>query len=141
MVEDYVAPESGREGVTGRKELARLFDDAHCRKFSPVLIWSLDRFSREAVTQTVLHLDRLNSCRVAFHSYTESFLSTDNQLVRDILLSTLSSRTKLEAQTISERTKAGLAKERARSQQLGRRPQPTPAKKREISDLRSVEPH
>lgn len=127
----YIAKyESGRKGAADRKELARLFSDASKRKFSLVLFWSLDRFSREGMTQTVLHLERLNSHGVAFHSYTEEFLSTDNELVRDILLSTLSSLAKLEAQKISRRTKAGLNRAKAAGKTLGRPTAPTALQKK-----------
>jgi DNA invertase Pin-like site-specific DNA recombinase len=54
-------------------------------------------------------LQRLQSHGVTFHSYTEEYLSTDNELVRNILLAVMSSLAKVEAQRISQRTKAGLA--------------------------------
>jgi hypothetical protein len=60
--------------------------------------------------------------RVGFHSYSEPHLSTDNELVRDVLLAVLASLAKLERQKISERTKAGLERARARGKRLGRAP-------------------
>jgi DNA invertase Pin-like site-specific DNA recombinase len=72
-----------------------------------VLFWALDRFSREGMAQTILHLQRLSSYGVAFHSYTEAHLATDNELVRNILLALLSSLAEVEAEKISERTRAG----------------------------------
>jgi hypothetical protein len=66
-----------------RKQFAALFDDAAKRKFDCVLFWALDRFSREGMTQTISHLQRLSSYGVAFHSYTEPHLATDNELVRN----------------------------------------------------------
>jgi Resolvase, N terminal domain len=65
---------------------------------------------------TIVHLQRLAACGMAFHSYTEPHLATDNELVRNILLASLA---KLEGQKISERTKAGLARARARARGLG----------------------
>ena len=56
----------------------------------------------------------------AFHSYTEPHLATDNELVRNILLALLSSLAKLEAQKISERTKAGMARAKANGIKIGR---------------------
>ena len=47
-------------------------------------------------------------------SYTESHLATDNELVRNILLALLSSLAKVEAQKISERTRAGVSRARAK---------------------------
>jgi DNA invertase Pin-like site-specific DNA recombinase len=47
-------------------------------------------------------------------------LSTENELVRNILLATLSSLAKLEREKISQRTKAGLERARAKGKVLGR---------------------
>jgi hypothetical protein len=57
---------------------------------------------------------------VAFRSFTEEHLSTENELVRNILLATLSSLAKLEREKISQRTKAGLERARAKGEVLGR---------------------
>ena len=78
---EYVDHESGRKGAEKRKQFAALFDDAAKRKFDCVLFWALDRFSREGMTHTIIHLQRL-SYGIAFHSYTETHLATDNELVR-----------------------------------------------------------
>jgi DNA invertase Pin-like site-specific DNA recombinase len=53
-------------------------------------------------------------------SFTEEHLSTENELVRNILLATLSSLAKLEREKISQRTKAGLERARAKGKVLGR---------------------
>ena len=112
IVREYIDRESGRKGAKGRKQFAALFDDAHKRKFDCVLFWALDRFSREGMVPTIMHLQRLNACGVGFHSYTEAHLATDNELVRNILLALLASLAKVEAQKISERTRAGMARAR-----------------------------
>jgi DNA invertase Pin-like site-specific DNA recombinase len=117
---EYVEHESGRKGTDKRKQFAALFDDAAQRKFDCVVFWALDRFSREGMAQTIAHLQRLNSYGVSFHSYTEPHLSTDNELVRNILLALLSSLAKVEAQKISDRTKAGMARAAAKGVRIGR---------------------
>ena len=85
LVHEYVDRESGRKGVNGRKQFAALFEDAHKRKFDCVLFRALDRFTREGMVPTIMHLQRLASHGVGFHSYTEPHLATDNELVRNIL--------------------------------------------------------
>jgi DNA invertase Pin-like site-specific DNA recombinase len=117
---EYIEHESGRKGTDKRKQFAALFDDAAQRKFDCVLFWALDRFSREGMAQTIIHLQRLSSYGVAFHSYTEPHLATDNELVRNILLALLSSLAKVEAQKISDRTKAGMARAAAKGVRIGR---------------------
>jgi DNA invertase Pin-like site-specific DNA recombinase len=120
VVGEYVEHESGRKGADKRRQFARLFDDASRRKFDLVLFWALDRFSREGMVPTIVHLQRLSSYGIAFHSYTEPHLATDNELVRNILLALLASLAKVEAQKLSDRTKAGMARARAKGKRIGR---------------------
>jgi DNA invertase Pin-like site-specific DNA recombinase len=134
LVREYVDKESGRKGTNVRKQFAALFEDAHKREFDCVLFWSLDRFSREGMVPTIMHLQRLSACGVGFHSYTEAHLATDNELVRNILLALLASLAKLEAQKISERTRAGMARARAQGKRIGRPPL-APKLKAQIAEL------
>src|SRR5499425_3228370 len=120
LVHEYVDHESGRKGTKDRKQFAALFEDAHKRKFDCVLFWALDRFTREGMVPTIMHLQRLASYGVGFHSYTEPHLATDNELVRNILLALLASLAKVEAQRISERTRAGMARAQANGIRIGR---------------------
>jgi hypothetical protein len=83
----YKDNESGRKGRAEREAFDRMFTDASKGQFDLVLFWSLDRFSREGISQTIHYLRQLESYDVHFNSYTE--LSTENELVRSILLSTL----------------------------------------------------
>ncbi len=119
---EYVEHESGGKGAEQRREYARLFADAARRDFDMVLVWALDRFTRDGMAATVMDLQRLASHGVSFHSYTEEHLSTDNEIVRNILLATLASLAKLEREKISQRTKAGLERARAMGRRLGRPP-------------------
>jgi DNA invertase Pin-like site-specific DNA recombinase len=120
VVREYVEHENGGKGIEYRKQLAAMFTSAARREFDLLLVWSLDRFSREGMAATVGHLQRLASHGVAFRSFTEEHLSTENELVRNILLATLSSLAKLEREKVSQRTKAGLERARARGKVLGR---------------------
>src|SRR5262245_49895168 len=138
VVHEYIDHESGRKDAKGRKQFARLFDDAHKRKFDCVLFWALDRFTREGMVPTIGHLQRLAGCGVSFHSYTEPHLSTDNELLRNILLAVMSSLAKVEAQKISERTRAGMARAKAKGTKSGKpigRPPLDPTKQRQIAKL------
>ena len=120
IVHEYIDRTSGRKGADKRQQFAALLDAAARKKFDCVLFWALDRFSREGMAQTIAHLQRLTSYGVTFHSCTEPHLSTDNELVRNILLALLSSLAKLEAQKISERTRAGMARAKAKGIKIGR---------------------
>jgi DNA invertase Pin-like site-specific DNA recombinase len=115
---EYVDYESGRKA--DREQFNLLFADAHQRRFDLVVFWALDRFSREGMVPTIIHLQKLAACGVGFHSFTEAHLATDNELVRNILLALLASLAKVEAQKISERTKAGMARARLKGRRIGR---------------------
>ena len=52
------------------------------QQFDLLLLWSIDRFSREGMVPTVMHLQHLHSYGVRFHSYSEPYLATDNELGR-----------------------------------------------------------
>jgi DNA invertase Pin-like site-specific DNA recombinase len=132
IVHEYIDRESGRKDAQGRKQFARLFEDAHKRTFDCALFWALDRFTREGMVPTIMHLQRLASYGVGFHSYTEPHLATDNELVRNILLALLASLAKVESQKIGERTRAGIARARAQGKRIGR-PTLDPAVQRKIA--------
>src|SRR6266853_1363392 len=122
IVGEYVDHASGGKDASKRPRFAAMLADAYRRQFDVVLCWALDRLSREGMVPTIGHLQRLTAAGVAFHSYSESMLSTDNEVVRDIVLAVMASLAKMERQKISERTKAGLERARAKGKRLGRAP-------------------
>ena len=117
---EYIDKESGAKGRSERQAFSQMFKDASKRKFDLILFWSLDRFTREGLQKTIFYLQQLDGYGVNFHSYTEEYLQSDNELVRNILLAVLSSLASIERKRISERTKAGLATVKARGKTLGR---------------------
>ena len=62
MVHEYVDRATGKH--SDREQFQRMFKDASQRKFDLVLFWSLDRFSREGVLETLNHLQRLAACEL-----------------------------------------------------------------------------
>jgi DNA invertase Pin-like site-specific DNA recombinase len=66
------------------------------------------------MAQTIVHLQRLTSYGARSTLTPSRTLSTDNELVRNILLALLSSLAKVEAQKISDRTRAGMARAKAK---------------------------
>jgi DNA invertase Pin-like site-specific DNA recombinase len=120
LVAEYVDRESGTRGRRERRDFDRMFADAARRRFDVVLFWALDRFSREGIRKTIAYLQRLDDCGVAFKSYTEPFLDTDNELIAHIVLGVSSYYAQQEALRISARTKAGLERARKNGKVLGR---------------------
>jgi DNA invertase Pin-like site-specific DNA recombinase len=133
IVDEYVElSASGAKSDKKRSKFAAFLVDAHKRWFNMVLCWALDRLSREGMMATVSYLQQFASYGVAFHSYTEPLLSTDNELVRDILLAVMASLAKQERIRHVERVKAGI--ERAprgtkSGEPIGRKPNPTAKEK------------
>src|SRR5215831_20882299 len=120
IVDEYVDRVSGGKGKDKRTEFARMFDDAHKRQFEIVLCWALDRFSREGMVPTIGHLQRLAAAGVGFHSFTEPMLSTDNEMIRDIVLAVMASLAKQERLRHTERIYAGIARGRSQGTASGK---------------------
>ncbi len=72
LAHEYVDRASGKS--TDRPAFRRMFEDASRRKFDLVLFWSLDRFSREGVLETLQHLQRLSGHGIEWFSYREEYL-------------------------------------------------------------------
>jgi DNA invertase Pin-like site-specific DNA recombinase len=85
-----------------------------------MLFWSLDRFSREGVLETLNHLRRLEAAGVGFRSLTEQYLDSCG-IFKDAVLSILATIAKQERVRLSERTMAGLEKTR-NQRRIGGRP-------------------
>ena len=117
IVHEYVDHATGKN--SDRAEFKRLFQDASQGKFNMVLFWSLDRFSREGVLETLNHLNRLTAARVNWRSFTEQYLDSCG-IFKDAVLSILAVVAKQERIRISERTLAGLETARSKGKTLGR---------------------
>lgn len=104
---EYCDQESG--GSAERPQFQKLFADAYQRRFDVVLFWSLDRFSREGVTETLNHLQRLTAVGVQFKSFTEQYLDSTG-VFRDAIIGFLAAIAKQERVRFSERIKAGQAR-------------------------------
>jgi DNA invertase Pin-like site-specific DNA recombinase len=107
------------------KKVRKAFDEmmvaASQKKFDLLLFWSLDRLSREGIVKTIGYLEQLKGWNVGWRSYTQRFLDTGNQMTNDIVLSVLAAVAQQERITISERTKAGLARAVKEGRKLGRK--------------------
>jgi DNA invertase Pin-like site-specific DNA recombinase len=118
-----------------RDAFRRLFEGGSRREFDIVLVWALDRLSREGVLETFEHVRRLTNYGIAFESYTEQHFRTTGS-AGELMLAVAAWIAKQERIRISDRTKAGLA--RARRQ--GKVPGPKRVFRRdEVIRLRDVE--
>ncbi len=109
--------------------LGQVYRDARQGKFQVLLIWALDRLSREGPLATLEIVHRLGNYGVTVASFQEPWLEVSGEL-RDLLLAIVGWVARMESNRRSERTKAGLARATAQGKRLGRPPGSKDKKKR-----------
>jgi len=120
---------------TKRPDFNRMLSDASKHKFSLLLFYSLDRFSRSGTRDTIRYLQMLDDYNVMYKSYTEQYIDSSG-IFKDVIIALLSTLAKQERIRISERVHAGLA--RARQQgRVGGRPSLDASKIDKIRQMKS----
>jgi len=114
--EEESAWKSGHQRV-----LAGLIDDARKRRFEAVLVWALDRLSREGALAILSLVHRLSTCGVKVLSYQESWTEAPGEIA-ELLYALTGWVARMESQRRSERTRVGLARVKAQGKRLGRPP-------------------
>jgi DNA invertase Pin-like site-specific DNA recombinase len=114
---EYIDRESG--GKADRAEFRRMFTDAARRRFDLVLVWALDRLTREGVAETFEYIKRLTRHGVQFVSFTEEHFRTTGP-AGELMIAVAAWIAKQERIRISERVRAGLARARLQGTRSGR---------------------
>lgn len=115
---EYIDHVTGK--TADRDSFKELFQDASRKKFDVVLVWALDRFTREGVLETFEHIRNLTRFGVQFESYTEPHFRTTGP-AGELMLAIAAWIAKQERIRLSERVRAGLRNAKAKGVQLGRR--------------------
>lgn len=118
IVREYVDFASGGKG--DRESFLKMLEDSGRREFDLVVVWSLDRLSREGISNTLGYLERLKRSGVAVKSLQESWLDTRDEGLGNLLISIFAWVAQQERLRIVERTKAGLDRARRAGKKLGR---------------------
>jgi len=118
VVKVYADTASGSRG--DRVALSAVLAGAHRREFDILLIWSLDRLSREGIGPMVRYMDQLRAAGVRVQSHQETWVDTSSP-VWDLLLAVFAWVAQQERQRIGERVRAGQARARAQGVHLGRK--------------------
>jgi DNA invertase Pin-like site-specific DNA recombinase len=117
IVREFIDHESAKSG--DRDEFQAMLTEASRRKFKVVLVWALDRFTREGIEATFGYVRQLKDGGVDFVSYTEPHFRTTGP-AGTLMLAVAAWIAEQERRRISERTKAGLQTARLRGKVLGR---------------------
>lgn len=114
---EYIDRATGKSA--NRDCFRELFEAASRRQFDVVIVWALDRFTREGVLETFQHIERLRQYGVQFESYTEPHFRTTGA-AGELIMAVSAWIAKQERLRISERTKAGLDTARKKGKVVGR---------------------
>ena len=120
VVKVYQVEESAWQGKH-LQALAQVYADARQGQFQCLLVWALDRLSREGPLATLEIVHRLGQSGVQVLSYQEQWTEAAGEM-RDLLLAIAGWVARMESIRRSERTRAGLARDVAEGTRLGRPP-------------------
>jgi DNA invertase Pin-like site-specific DNA recombinase len=115
---EYIDRASG--GNSNRPEFQKMLGHVRQKHYDIILVWALDRFSREGISQTLGYIEQLKRYNTGLKSLQETWLDTSQPGVAELLLSIMAWMAAEERRKISERTKAALAKLKKQGKKLGR---------------------
>ncbi len=115
---EYIDEASGAQ--SDRDALAELMADAHARRFDHVVVFALDRLTREGVFKAFGYLEALKLAGVTFWSATEPQFGTAGAF-GEIMVAIAAWIAQQERTRLRERIKAGLERAKASGTILGRR--------------------
>ena len=118
VVKVYEVGESAFQGAH-LKALSEVYADARAGRFKVLLVWSLDRLSRQGAAAILEIVTTLAERKVELVSLNEPWLDTIGTF-REPLLAIMGWVAQYESERRSERTRAGLERARANGRVLGR---------------------
>lgn len=121
VFKEYVDRGSGAD--PNREQFRVMLQDAMLLRFDTILVWKLDRFSREPMSIAIGRIQKLKERGIGIKSLTEEWLDTSkSNPMSDLIMAIMAWAAGEERRKISERTKAGIAQRRAIGQWKGGRP-------------------
>jgi putative DNA-invertase from lambdoid prophage Rac len=102
-----------------QRELARLMEDAVNRKFDVLLVWALDRLSREGSLAILQLVNKLKVYGMKVYSYQEPWTESAGE-ISELLYAITGWIARMESQRRSERTLAGINRARLQGKHIGR---------------------
>lgn len=118
VTKEYVDRASG--GNSDRPEFIQMRKDMHRLEFDVLIIWSLDRFSRESMSNTLYYIEEFKNKKCAIVSLQEPWLDTTKGGIADLLIGIFSWVANFEKERIQNRTNAKLSKRKSKGLAHGR---------------------
>lgn len=107
-------------GNSNRPQFQLMLSHVRQGHHDKIVVWALDRFSREGMTNTLSYIQQLKKYGCGLISVQESWLDTTNEGIGQLLIGIFSWVAEQEKKRISDRTKAALQRKKAQGVKLGR---------------------
>lgn len=120
ITREYAVTGSAYTGAH-RPELERMLEDAHAGEFNTLLIWALDRLSREGPITAFQVVQQLQQAKVQVVSLTEPWADTAGPFA-ELLTLLMGWLAHQESARLAERIRAGVARRKAEGKAVGRQP-------------------
>lgn len=118
---EYLDRASGAD--PNRPQFRQMLKDATQHKFKIILVWKLDRFSRDKPLRLLTIFEKLRKFHIGVCSITESWADTsEDNPTGQLLLYVFSWMAEQERKKISERTRASIRQKKALGKWKGGRP-------------------
>jgi putative DNA-invertase from lambdoid prophage Rac len=105
-----------------RELLRQALGDVSAGRYDVLLVWALDRLSREGIEVTLRIMRQFAGRGVAVWSPRESRTETSDPQVRELIAAIMAWVARMESQRRSEWVRAGLARRKAAGLPVGRQP-------------------
>ena len=132
VVREFELHESAFNGAH-HAELDNVLQGARTGEFDVLLVWALDRLSREGIEAMMKLLRQFHENGVAVWSHEEPWANTSDPHMRDLLVAMFAWMARMESARRSERIKAALARRRDQGLPVGRKSGAKDRRKRRTS--------
>ena len=115
----FIDKKSGAD--SNRPQFKKMLAEARQHHFDILLVWSLDRFSREPLLNTLSYVWQLKKHNIALRSFTEN-IDTSEEGTQELIMIIMMWLSAEERNKISRRTKAGIQRRKNLGVWKGGRP-------------------
>jgi len=107
---------------SNRPQFQKMLSEARQHHFDLLLVWSLDRFSREPILNTLRYLQQLKDHNIHLKSYSDGIDTRELAETQELIMLILMWQAQNERHRISKRTKAGIQRRKNLGVWKGGRP-------------------